>query len=161
MYINKLQEKQKLSLFEDAQNNLLCILDENLINNIFSWPESEIFNHVFSEISENTEDDKYKKYKQIMADVILSFNESNYLGKDKANHYTELCNLHSHNLSPIKSIPDNSGTIVASNTSPPSTLLHNLPFLGLLRYFILIFELKFIFGDIDSKLENLNLSSSL
>ncbi|KII64915.1 hypothetical protein RF11_06126 [Thelohanellus kitauei] len=158
-YITKLQSEQTLFLFENLKNILLSIIDEDFIQTMLSQSESHLRNSFAYEYSETEENDEYKIYKTTMAMTVLSFNDSNSLDRKIADTYLQLCDdvskdLYQMLVNPYRS--DNmSGSTHFSDRSH-KILFNRLPFPALLRWLMLIFELKFIFGDINSKFADLN-----
>ncbi|KII61848.1 hypothetical protein RF11_10174 [Thelohanellus kitauei] len=100
----------------------------------------------------------YKICKKVMASMILLFNESNYLLKDTTEYFLRLFDDHFtissqiENTNNLGSIPDST---LIRDASSKKIILYTLHFHSLLRWFILIFEMKFIFGDIDAKFNNI------
>ncbi|KII60649.1 hypothetical protein RF11_10513 [Thelohanellus kitauei] len=142
------------------------MIDQDFIKDLFSRCELHLINdiqkHLPKKISENND---FRTYKQVMAWVLLSFNESNYINFRTSNYYLGLCLKRLNYLPEFKDYPDNYGIIrddtSVSTTSEETNIYYQTAFRALFRSFILIFELKYIFGDINSKYEKLDFLLSL
>ncbi|KII61037.1 hypothetical protein RF11_01754 [Thelohanellus kitauei] len=159
IYIMKLQNERKLYLYEDLRSHYLTIIKDDLIQSVFERCESYLHNEFRNQISQNnTENDEYIKYKRILADLVCSFNESTYLDKNTSDHYIRLCDENSSSLK-ITSDPDNienlSQSMDSLRLSSPTRIATEPSFQTLFRWLNLIYELKFIFGDVTSKFTNL------
>ncbi|KII69857.1 hypothetical protein RF11_02786 [Thelohanellus kitauei] len=155
-YAHKIQKGQRLSFYEDLNIKHLSIINEDLIKSLFSKCESHLADIIKTELLEVHINTEYKIFTDIMANIIYSFNESNKLANIEADSYLRLCDEYPKNSFIITNIEDKSGDSLGAttdlNTSTNKSLLHRLPFSTLLRLFVLIYELKFIYGDINSKL---------
>ncbi|KII70109.1 hypothetical protein RF11_01880 [Thelohanellus kitauei] len=95
-----------------------------------------------------------------MAKIIHSFNDSNYIDFKKVSEYMGLCATES-SIIPQMSINPNtyaksSYSIYNDHDLPTEIKSNKSAFLCLLRWFALIFEAKFIFGNTDVKFDNKN-----
>ncbi|KII71872.1 hypothetical protein RF11_07602 [Thelohanellus kitauei] len=155
-YASIILESKKLCFYEDVKNKHLSIINDDLIQRIFSKCESHLADAIKTELLEVYINDEYKMFTETLANIIYSFNESNKLEKTKAYSYLRLCDNYTNNLSRTPNSEDKSGSPsevkTDSNTSANRSLLHTLPFSALLKLFVLIYELKFIYGDLNSKL---------
>ncbi|KII61925.1 hypothetical protein RF11_07533 [Thelohanellus kitauei] len=158
-YINKLQNEKKLFLYEDLKDNYLWIISPDLFQGVLEKCGIHLFYVNENMIPENIENEEYIIIKQIMTRIVRSFNKSMFFDKNTSESY-------------LKMFDD------SANISPPSTsychtyenlldqvdstenygrryLLNVMTFRELLRLFILVYEMKFMFADIDSKIDGL------
>ncbi|KII66390.1 hypothetical protein RF11_15396 [Thelohanellus kitauei] len=149
-YIKKLQEDQKLYLYEDLKKTHLFILDIDLINDVFSKCEAQLLKDTHK-LPENSEIPGFKDYKDIMEMTLVSFHESNYLSKNNDDSDMSLHEEYSSNLSHNPQYQDHTGLISVSNISQESFVNTKNTLVRLLRLFTLIYQQKFIFGDLRSK----------
>ncbi|KII73127.1 hypothetical protein RF11_00309 [Thelohanellus kitauei] len=161
IYINKLRNEQKLFMYEDLKIHYLSIFNDNFVKGVFARCESHLRNGYLNQLPVNiSENNEYKKYKQVLAAIVCSFNDSICLNKNSSDYYRRRCDEYSSSLSHIPSDPDNleslSESMVALRLSEPTNMASEHSFQELFRWFTLIYELKFIFGDINSKILNLN-----
>ncbi|KII66380.1 hypothetical protein RF11_13614 [Thelohanellus kitauei] len=152
-YISKLQSEKALFIYEDLKINTLPILNGTFIKSIFSQCESEMLKTIESPISENSGNPEHNTRKELMAMIIHSFNESCFLDEDKKNSLMRFYNTQCNHSSVVSSHDNSHDGLLESMSNSP--LIQRIPFTWFFRLFILIFEFKFIFGDIDSKLDNL------
>ncbi|KII60856.1 hypothetical protein RF11_00609 [Thelohanellus kitauei] len=160
-YIDKLQNEQKLFLFDDVKSDHLSMINDDFIQGVFSACEFHLLDSLQEESSEDDISSEYQMCNQAMSMTVRSFNESNYLDQHTAEYYIRVCESSSNNSSPIPIDDDDdsyntSDSTSVSDISPHTTMLSDLPIPVLLRWFIMIFEMKFLFGDISSKSTSLN-----
>ncbi|KII74077.1 hypothetical protein RF11_00063 [Thelohanellus kitauei] len=159
-YITKLETEQKLFMYEDLKSQYLSIINEDLIQNVFSECEYQLRSHFDNLSPEIFENNCYNIYKNLMARTIHSLNESNYLDKNRAGSFMKVYHVNTGKFSQIP--VDHATSVVTDDFKVMSTTLiqanANSPLRinALLKWFILIYEIKFIFGDIKSKFDNLN-----
>ncbi|KII64506.1 hypothetical protein RF11_12617 [Thelohanellus kitauei] len=153
-YINELKENYKRRMYEDNKSNSLFAISDDLINMIFTKLEFHLLDDMRYKSLDDHVEPEFKKYKQIMAILVHIFNESNYLDESTADYLTKLCNTNSSYSCISGTISD---SMHVSNISSTAVSLQNPPLLVLLLWFSLIYEIKFIYGDINSKFYNLNI----
>ncbi|KII69552.1 hypothetical protein RF11_04834 [Thelohanellus kitauei] len=161
LYTTKLQQHQKLFLYEDIKSTCISMIPKDFITQIFS--EASLG---FSEILNVGQPNdlvhaKFKEYNDLFKMIIESFNESPYLDHNKATDYLILCGRESQDLPPLHFFPNITRTIsdanAISDTSDIAMKCDKTSFQARLRWFALIFELKFIFGSIRAKFIDSNL----
>ncbi|KII65525.1 hypothetical protein RF11_15395 [Thelohanellus kitauei] len=164
-YTQKLRVDQKLFLYEDIKAIHHFIFNQDLINDVFSKCESHLIKKFKFKPCESTTSSEFQIYKDIMENILVSFNKANYLDKNTACIYK---NLHHEYSSNIANNPNNQDHIAIgsdsrsnSQISSQTCLYIKKSFLRILKWFSLIYELKFIFGDLNSKIENLEFHGSL
>ncbi|KII63526.1 hypothetical protein RF11_08056 [Thelohanellus kitauei] len=153
-YIQKLQNTRQPFMYENLMRSHLSMISDDLIDSVFSGLWSDIINNVEYFVPEDSVVDEFEIYRRAMTKIVLSFNELTYFSKNLANYcYMSLCT----EISPQNSNHmHDSVSIKGSNTTSQTNIYGKPTFTSLLRYFILIYERKFIFGDIKSKFANLN-----
>ncbi|KII66667.1 hypothetical protein RF11_12695 [Thelohanellus kitauei] len=163
-YINKLKSEKTLFMYEDLKSNLLSIIDESIIKIVLSGCETILRRSQYGS-PECFGSDEYKLYRHVLTMILLSFNEFNYFYKKKADYYISLVNDNSGNSCDIQGYSDDSHSTSDSKSDSDSSFVsiqfYKLPFPALLRWFMFIYEVKFIFAGIDTKLTNLNFIYSL
>ncbi|KII73616.1 hypothetical protein RF11_02974 [Thelohanellus kitauei] len=130
----------------------LSIINEDFIKVVFSECESHLRQAFDDESDQGPEYDEYKMCTKTLATTILLFDESNYLDEATLKYYLRLLKVNLRNQEHIPGCSDDSGGMSDSNTLPHPPLLYKLPFLAILIWYTLLFEMKFIFGDINYKL---------
>ncbi|KII69866.1 hypothetical protein RF11_02796 [Thelohanellus kitauei] len=157
-YVSKLQNDRNLFLYEDIKSTHISMLDEDIIKHVFLKCESDLSNAFQTQENTDSENGRYKMYEQVMVWTVISFNEQNFLSRHTAQYY--ITQLQDYNPSNILSSHENSGSssvsTLSSNTPEESETYFEHPFQTLVRCFMEIYELKFIFGGINSKFTNLN-----
>ncbi|KII74949.1 hypothetical protein RF11_01251 [Thelohanellus kitauei] len=97
----------------------------------------------------------YFMYQKIMHLVLISLKESNYLRRHTADFLLKFCDGNSEKSSltesDFKKLKEMSEAIIVSDTAEKVNKFNLSKIPLLLRLFPLIFEIKFIFGDIDFK----------
>ncbi|KII73489.1 hypothetical protein RF11_13755 [Thelohanellus kitauei] len=106
---------------------------------------------------------EYKNYKKRMVMTLFIFNKSNYMDKKIADDYVSSCDANSRTASSISNTTENSDTI-SDIRCIPDTLRHTimnqyLEFRKIGSWFNLVYEYKFIYGDINSKFTDLKFLS--
>ncbi|KII67461.1 hypothetical protein RF11_07453 [Thelohanellus kitauei] len=163
-YIKKLQHNQKLFLYENLKRIYLGIINQDFINNVFSTCEYQFLKEMKYKYLDFVGISEFETYKYVMEMTLVSFNESNYLEIRKANYLMSICSDYCNDLSEVPS--DNNHAAIISDTTSLTNISHDTKLYmkntlkGLLRWFIHIFELKFIFGDINSIIRNLDFKRS-
>ncbi|KII65450.1 hypothetical protein RF11_01055 [Thelohanellus kitauei] len=157
-YINKLQTEHKLYIYEKVKSEYLTIINEDFINRVFFESESHLL-HVFDDHTpEIFKNNIYNRFKQVLASTIRLFNESNYFDKTTAKSLFGLfyndCSRSFYIPPSLYDTPLFSDTPIVSRKSGESN--YGMPIESMLRWFTLIYEMKFVFGDIKSKFTNFN-----
>ncbi|KII69017.1 hypothetical protein RF11_09959 [Thelohanellus kitauei] len=157
-YVYKLKYEQCLYLYEDIKGPLLSNFDDNFIKSIFSACESDINTIFESEMSENSEQVTII-YEELLSILIKTFNESSYIDANKAIQLMIIYDNVGGDLVPTSCDPENRDvkpkSSANSNESDCHSGLKNI-FTNFLRWFVLIYQQKFIFGDVDSKFTNIH-----
>ncbi|KII61986.1 hypothetical protein RF11_14143 [Thelohanellus kitauei] len=160
IYINKLQNHQKLLMYQHLKNKHLKIIDQNFIKNVFLGLRSYLWNNYKNQEPEIFETNIYNVYKQVMANILHSFNEFNYLDINTAHTLMRKCNANPSDFAPINVGHANSEMMHDSNIcsiiSQQTNTYPKIPVDALLKFFTLIYELKFIFGDTNSRFDDFN-----
>ncbi|KII66388.1 hypothetical protein RF11_15394 [Thelohanellus kitauei] len=121
---------------------------------------THIINDIQYKCHESNLFSEFNLYKDIMEQTLIQFNESNYLEKYKADYYMSLCQDYSMDLSVVPSDRDQSGIIGDSKSvtgiSTETNLYIKNTLIELLKRFTLLYEMKYIFGDTNSSMRNLN-----
>ncbi|KII69217.1 hypothetical protein RF11_10273 [Thelohanellus kitauei] len=158
IYVNQLENEKKLFLYEDIKDKYLGIINNDFITTAFSQCESYLLEDFQYWIPEDTDDEEYIIQLEVLSRIIISFNESNYLNKSATDDYLRSCMIYSRDSSDLQS--DIAGDLYLPTSFLDSfdrTNRYLIPtFASLLQWIILIFEKKFIFGDINSRFHNLN-----
>ncbi|KII72069.1 hypothetical protein RF11_10657 [Thelohanellus kitauei] len=97
-----------------------------------------------------SENDKLNKYRRFLALIIVAFHDSRYSDGDFAGHYRRLRDEYSNN-----NINRQLGDISSYSLLHSfhfSNGLYNASFPALARLLLLIFDLKYIYGDTNSQL---------
>ncbi|KII66669.1 hypothetical protein RF11_12697 [Thelohanellus kitauei] len=153
VYTSKLRFDNKLFMYEDLNSNLLSMITNNFLMNAFSECKSHLLDTYDNQGPHVVEKDSYKVFKYALADILTSFHESNHLNKKEVQSLMEICKICSRMYSPTKRKNSNSGygrdSICISYESLPSHAFPKMPLQGLLKWFMLLFEIKFIFGGVD------------
>ncbi|KII62575.1 hypothetical protein RF11_05205 [Thelohanellus kitauei] len=156
-YINKVQNEKKLLMYEDLKNCDLAVINYDLIREVFIGCESNLRGAFDNELYDCRTVSEYKMYKHVMAKIVLIFNESKFLDQKTADYYTKLF-FPKDSSSIIKYIYDrdeNSYFSLASDVASNKSSLYNLQLLFVFKLFKLVYEMKFIFCDIDSRFPNI------
>ncbi|KII73829.1 hypothetical protein RF11_08200 [Thelohanellus kitauei] len=115
---------------------------------------SETSNYEKPELSENVE---YKILKKVLSKTVLSFYESIYLDNSTADYYLRLCEDSSRIFPLILVDPEDTDDGLLDGLVPSESsftvFVKKLCMSELLKVFILIYEMKFIFGDVNSKFD--------
>ncbi|KII69035.1 hypothetical protein RF11_05285 [Thelohanellus kitauei] len=164
MYIKKLHEEEKLILYEDTKNTCISMISDDVVQQVFSLCESHLCKDKL-ELSTDSEHHTLKIYNQLMKMIINSFNESNYLDDIKATDCYLLFQIDSNkslHMPRVPNIPDRKyNSKISSEKSSNAETHEKSYFFVLLNWFQLTFELKFIFGGINSNLKNLDMNTSI
>ncbi|KII61038.1 hypothetical protein RF11_02283 [Thelohanellus kitauei] len=157
----KLENEQKLFMYEDLKSHYLSIIKDDFMKNMFDRCGSYLRNGLHNQYPENNyENDEYKRYKRVLAAIIGSFNDRNYLDRNTSNYYMRWLDEYSSSSSQMTSDIDDFNRLAESmetlNLSSPLNIPTEPSLKELLKWFTLIYEFKFIFGDISCKFTNLN-----
>ncbi|KII62896.1 hypothetical protein RF11_15081 [Thelohanellus kitauei] len=160
MYIHQTTRDQSLYLYEDLKINKCAMINEDLIKRVFMKCEYDI-NHSFQyQIQEiDSENAEYTNLKQVMEKIVCSFNECHYLDTKMAKNCIFVCDFPPRDSNVITSNSDysviKSDSKAISNVSEQTNMGNKSTYLALFKWFSLIYELKYIFGDINSKFKNI------
>ncbi|KII73873.1 hypothetical protein RF11_10063 [Thelohanellus kitauei] len=156
----KLRGKDTLFHHEDLKSNEVRIIDEDFINSVFSTCESHLKNAFDNQISEVSRQKHYIYYKLIMAKTILSFNQNSYLDHNRTEYVLRNRIVGSINSSDFYGTEykndDLFDAIYDCIKSEETNSCFQKHIQGMLRWFTLIYEMKFIFLNIHSKFPKLN-----
>ncbi|KII67301.1 hypothetical protein RF11_07724 [Thelohanellus kitauei] len=158
-YINKLISEQKLFMYEDVKTDYLMIIKQSFIKICFLRCELSLRLTSDNQGPEIFENNSYNRCKEVLTKTISSFNESNYLDKNSASLFMRWCGIISSDCSNSHSYLDDIDSLsdamrVASISEQPNTRC-GIHIQAILRWFTLIYEMKFIFMDINSKTDGL------
>ncbi|KII63295.1 hypothetical protein RF11_04954 [Thelohanellus kitauei] len=160
-YINKLKHEQKLCLYEDTHSHISFIQDD-LIKIVFSKCDLLLIADFKSRPSDVSETIIYKTCNQLMSWIVHSLNDSNYLDPNTTEFYLRKCKVLPYNTSNIRRYPETFQSMthskLVSDLYEQNNMKNRTLFPNLLKWIALIYELKFIFGDINSKFTALNFS---
>ncbi|KII71112.1 hypothetical protein RF11_11753 [Thelohanellus kitauei] len=159
-YINKLKSDQKLFKYENLRSHYLPMITEDFIKSVFSQCQSQMCHAYNNQSLDHIDNEEIKLYNQIMRKVVIFLNESNYLDQKTAKDFMQLLNPNIIFSSNVEGDPNdirsNSDDVVLYNASTETNALSKLPLHALFNWFYLIYEMKFMFGDINSKFADLN-----
>ncbi|KII67462.1 hypothetical protein RF11_07454 [Thelohanellus kitauei] len=159
-YIENLQQNKSIFMYENLKSLYLWVINEDFINDVFSTRQSQFLNEIQNKCSESALISEFETYTNVMEMILISFNESNYIEKRKAEYLMSLCEDFLKRLPEIQSDETHCGiysdSMTVANTSYGTKLYMKNTLLGILRWFVLIYELKFIFGDINSEIRILD-----
>ncbi|KII65184.1 hypothetical protein RF11_09573 [Thelohanellus kitauei] len=157
-YIDKLKKEQSLLLYEDVKTNHLSMICEGFLGDLFVACETDMFYGCNNHTPIVIDYEEYKMFKQVLILIIRAFNESNHLVKTMTDYYMTVFDAYSKYFSPTSSDRDKTRSVslltLLSTGSAHTHSWYDLPIHVLLSWFRLIYELKFIFGDINNKLLN-------
>ncbi|KII74850.1 hypothetical protein RF11_12992 [Thelohanellus kitauei] len=161
MYTHKLNSERKLFMYEDLKCNHFSIIDEDLINNVFECCESNLITDYSSQSNfYRSKNDDSKIYSKILSRIVYSFNEYNYLYKETSDYYSRMLGEYLCSSLGIYFDQDNPDSYWESMSSFEifeEIYICIKPInLTLIKLFILIYEQKFIFGDINSRITEIN-----
>ncbi|KII63289.1 hypothetical protein RF11_04947 [Thelohanellus kitauei] len=160
-YNQKLLNDQKLFLYEDLSDNLLSVINTDFKNNILSQCEMRLYHQFPTMVSDSVYvNNEYQLYQRIMTWIVMLFNQQNTLSEQTAKYFSNLCDSNTND-----SLPDDLtfdritslATRVSLNMESNSNIFYRSQIDILLRLFMLIYELKYIYGGISSKFPNLTL----
>ncbi|KII73897.1 hypothetical protein RF11_15598 [Thelohanellus kitauei] len=162
IYIHKLENEKKLFMYEDLKSQDLTIMNEDFMKSVFSGCRTHLQNDIQSQnLETRSENGEFEYHAHVLEWVVLSFNNSNCLNMNSLYNYMRFSNEYYAKTFKIQNDPNISDGDSVSNESKHTYISRKPQFEALLRWFVLIFELKFIFGDINSKFGNLNISDML
>ncbi|KII71976.1 hypothetical protein RF11_10233 [Thelohanellus kitauei] len=155
-FISRFKEQAELFKNEYIRSRELPFIKDDFINSVFSECQNYLSNVCIDEEPDDSERAQYTIYKQIFIRIVVSFNESYINDSDACNYFFTLYQLDMSESTRIPPIHNNS--LIISQFSEYAKKYKNVSFSILLKWFTLIYELKFIFGDINSTFDNLNLT---
>ncbi|KII65871.1 hypothetical protein RF11_04768 [Thelohanellus kitauei] len=98
---------------------------------------------------------RYTLYKKALAKTVVSFYESIFLDRSTVDGYRKIFDDYSSNSLNIPSYPDYLGNVPGSISYSKKMYLGKLSIPAILRWFILMFEMNFLFCDIKSRFAEL------
>ncbi|KII65527.1 hypothetical protein RF11_10730 [Thelohanellus kitauei] len=166
-YILKIQQSKKLDFYEDLDSCCFSILTADLINDVLSKYESHLLNNILPKSPESEDIKELQHYKNIIENMVISFNKSNYLDQANADYYLKMYEDYYINFnedfsdimmkfSNLNINSENNGTNDERSGSLDKILYFQNTLQPLLRWFTLIYETKFIFKDPNFKYHNIN-----
>ncbi|KII67299.1 hypothetical protein RF11_07722 [Thelohanellus kitauei] len=134
------------------------IINEDFIKICFSRCELRLRHIYENQAPEIFENNSYQRCKEVLTKTIRSFNESNYLDKNRASLFMRWCDIISSDCSNSPDYPDDIDSLsdamrVASISEQPNTRC-GIHIQAILRFFTLIYEMKFIFMGTNSKIDD-------
>ncbi|KII65122.1 hypothetical protein RF11_07472 [Thelohanellus kitauei] len=164
IYITKLKRERSLLFYEDLMSVHLPMITPAFISSVYFECWAHLLKTSEYWIPENIGSAKYKMNQQILTWIVVSLNDDTYLSEDAAKYYTRLCNQNSNNSPTDSKAIDNclyvSDSAPASNTSKQINTYYRPTVSALLKCFMYVYELKFIFGGINSRIINLDVLHS-
>ncbi|KII71333.1 hypothetical protein RF11_05243 [Thelohanellus kitauei] len=154
-YVNKLQSEQKLLLYEDIKKNHISMITDDHVTYVFIRCKCHLRNQFKYESFEVFGNEEYTLYKKVLAKVVISFYESIFLDIITVEDYLNMLENYSSHLSNIPSYQNIYGNMPGPSSHAQTIHLGRLSIPGILRWFMLMFELKFLFGDINSQFTEL------
>ncbi|KII73833.1 hypothetical protein RF11_08204 [Thelohanellus kitauei] len=154
-YINKLRREQQIVLYEDVKNGQLSKLNNICINQVFSKCLVSLMDASSRPKFADNRNSEYKIYRHLLARVVVSFYDSNYLDQMTADYFMRLCEDNSRISSQSLVYSDKFANDFTYKAATHTIFLKKVTFPTLLRWFMLMFEMKFIFDDVYSKFPNL------
>ncbi|KII65762.1 hypothetical protein RF11_07941 [Thelohanellus kitauei] len=160
-YIKKLEDDRHLYLYEDIQSMLQSAINKVFIQNVFSRLVPMVYQNVQPLIPSTIMDvEAFQVNRWVMTIALMTFNAGNSIDQSTANYLWNFSVSNppiqlQHNLTHDHlSLPE---SINSPDMRVNSKIAYTTPFPYLLICFMLIFELKFIYGDIQDKFYNLSL----
>ncbi|KII71334.1 hypothetical protein RF11_05244 [Thelohanellus kitauei] len=147
-YIKKLQSEQKLLLYEDLKDIHLSMISSAYIEDVFTRCHRIIHNQCKYESFDGYGNEGYAFYQKALTKTVLSFYESIFFDSNTGDGYLYMLENYSNSSSNIPSYPDNCGNEPGPTSDSQTIYLGKLSIPAILRWFILMFEMKFLFGDI-------------
>ncbi|KII72990.1 hypothetical protein RF11_08165 [Thelohanellus kitauei] len=135
-YISKLQNEQKLFLYEDVKSVHLSKINSKCIKQVFISVLNEFGYHTYSQPIRNYPNSEFHIYKHVFARIILSFYHSNYLDQKAADCYLRLIEDPSTISSQISLNSDIFENWYNYAAATNAIYLNNLSFPMLLRLFV-------------------------
>ncbi|KII72920.1 hypothetical protein RF11_14493 [Thelohanellus kitauei] len=146
-------------MYEDLRTNHLSVISQDFINLIFSVNESNLRMIFQRESNTDFSTNEVGTYREIFSAILISFNQLNYLDETLATEFVvELLNFHSSNSSNVPSSPDHSDLNMSESSIYSDTTENEYQpetYRMMLSWFVLIYEAKFIFGNIHLSFSNL------
>ncbi|KII67017.1 hypothetical protein RF11_07556 [Thelohanellus kitauei] len=157
-YIDKLQSDSNLFMYEYLKSHDISAMTKDFINSVCLECESYLSYVVENRIPEVYGHAEYILQLHISLLIVNSFNSSTYLDKMKRDFFMRCLHENAQTVLDSKSYPEKSNTsseIISHGIAAPQVIkCCQLSFEDILRWFILIYEHKFIFGRRDSTFEN-------
>ncbi|KII60834.1 hypothetical protein RF11_04600 [Thelohanellus kitauei] len=156
-FINHLILEQKLTLYDDLKTTSLSIITEDLINTVFT-ERIALLNYIYeSPKMEYYENPEYKRYLKVLSWIVYWFNCYNYLDQNNTDNIKNL--FEENSLDSQNNLDEYYDMMIStflSDTSTQPNILEQHLFYDLLEWFILIYEMKFIYRDIYSIVDNIH-----
>ncbi|KII71979.1 hypothetical protein RF11_10236 [Thelohanellus kitauei] len=153
---SRLQEQKETFLNEYLKSSELALIKDDFFKSVFSKCANHLSKTCIDKKPDDSDYAQCKIFKQVFTRIVVSLNESYIMDKDTVDSCLALCQIDMRESSKIQPIQNNSLSI--SQFLEDSKNYKNVSFSILLKWFTLIYELKFIFGDTNSKFDNLNLA---
>ncbi|KII73826.1 hypothetical protein RF11_08197 [Thelohanellus kitauei] len=156
-FISSLQNEQKLFFYEDVKSGYFSKINNKCIKQVFASGLSKFNKEPYRKKIRSYPNSEFHIYKHVFAKIVLSFHHTNYLDQEAADFYLRLIEDTSTISPEISLDSDMSDNSLNYGAASNAIYLNNLSFPMLLKLYVLIFENKFIFEDINWKFPNLNL----
>ncbi|KII66223.1 hypothetical protein RF11_14745 [Thelohanellus kitauei] len=158
-YTEKIKADERLYLYEDLKRCHLSLIDDDFIKNMFFKCRWDVITRRNYFTNKEYDNSKCKIENTIMQMAVLAFNESNFFNEDEVTFYMSLFKVIDETSLQVPSTinPRLMSTPKSCQNSSQSKNLYLKPtFREIFRVFILIYEMKFIFGDMKLKFVDLN-----
>ncbi|KII60831.1 hypothetical protein RF11_04597 [Thelohanellus kitauei] len=149
--------EQKLQLYDDFKTTSLSIVTEDVINTVYFERQSMLITKYKSPKMQASENHEYKRYLHALSLVIFWFNSSTYLDQNLIDIIQKIFELNT--FDPQNNLGQYNGMMIPpplSDTSTQQNIMEKHLFYDLLEWFILIYEMKFIYLDIHSLVDTID-----
>ncbi|KII65528.1 hypothetical protein RF11_10731 [Thelohanellus kitauei] len=157
-YVKKITKGQQLIFYEDLNHFHRSIIDQDYFNNMLSKFTTNIPIIKKRHLPEYVDISEFQIYEQIMEETLISLNESNYLDQIMAGYYMSRFEEYlTNSLDEYLSSDENDILTVANVDSKEFKIINTYiknSLHRLMKWFIKIYECKYIFGDLSFKYHN-------
>ncbi|KII73573.1 hypothetical protein RF11_12547 [Thelohanellus kitauei] len=123
--------------------------------------EGRLYHHFPTYVSSSVHvNNEYQLYQRIMTWIVMLFNQQNSISEETAKYFSNLCDSNMNDSLPDDLTFNNItslGTRVSLSMESNSNILYRTQIDTLFKLFMLIYELKFIYGGIGAKFIKLTL----
>ncbi|KII64764.1 hypothetical protein RF11_07684 [Thelohanellus kitauei] len=159
-YVEKILSGQKLIMYENLKIKCISIIDGDFIKSVFLQCASHLNHDSGFQLPETIfENVELKIFTKIMSRILTELNELCFIDQHNGYLYSNFLKIYPINSSQapkgIRQSKCLSNYIYLSNILSVNQDSDRIPFPALLKRFILMYELKFIYGNTSSKLNQL------